>query len=276
MSEPGNPQQYRLVVFDLDGTLVDENLQMKAEDLDCIQELRRAGAQITLATGRTFESALPYVEKLGIELPVILCNGAAIVHPLSGEVLCQRRLPEEPVLILLQRAGEAGLDSLLYTDPLSSCPCVSRLTPRLAEFILLEGLHCVELNDLAGVVHGDQPIKIQIVGEQSALLELQRFFRRVTPEISLLPTQSDYLEAMPAGVSKGTALQKISEYTDIPLSQIVAFGDSVNDEQLIALAGFGVAMADAPEQVREAAKAVVSSIAAALAEIFGLQGHGAR
>ena len=269
MSESENPQQFRLVVFDLDGTLVDESLRMKAEDLDCIRELRRRGVAITLATGRTFDSALPYVQRLGVELPVILCNGAAIVHPLSGEILYQQRLPEEPVLILLQRAREADLDCLLYIDPLSGCPCVSQLTPILAEFILLEGLHCVELNDLPEVVRGDQPIKIQIVGEESGLLGLRRLALKQFPDINLLLTQSDYLEAMPPGVSKGAALQKISEYTDIPLSRMVAFGDSVNDEELIALAGFGVAMADAPEQVRNAAKATVSSIAAALTEIFG-------
>ena len=157
----------------------------------------------------------------------------------------------------------------MYIDPLSGCPCVSQLTPVLADFILLEGLHCVELNDLPEVVRGDHPIKIQIVGEEPGLLELRRLALKQFPDINLLLTQSDYLEAMPPGVSKGAALQKISEYTDIPLSRMVAFGDGVNDEELIALAGFGVAMADAPEQVRNAAKATVSSIAAALTEIFG-------
>lgn len=270
MSGLQNPPRYGLVVFDLDGTLVDENLRMKAEDLDCIRNLQHRGVAITLATGRTFDSALPYVQKLGVEFPVIVCNGAAIVHPLNGKIPYQQRLPEEPVLTLLQRARELDLDCLLYTDPLSSRPCVSRLTPVLADFILLEGLHCVELNDLTEVVRAEQPIKIQIVGGESKLLDLQRFFFRAAPEISLLLTQSDYLEAMPAGVSKGTALMRISECTDIPLARIVAIGDSVNDEELIALAGFGVAMADAPEQVRKAAKATASGVAAALAEIFDL------
>jgi Cof subfamily protein (haloacid dehalogenase superfamily) len=270
MSGIVNPPHYRLVVFDLDGTLVDENLRMKAEDLDCIRELRRRGVDITLATGRTFESALPYVQKLGVELPVIVCNGAAVVDPASGAILYQQKLPEEPVLKILKKAREADLDCLLYTDPLSSFPCVSQLTPVLADFILLEGLHCVELNDLAAVVRAEQPIKIQIVGDEPDLLELRRFFRGASPEISLLLTQSDYLEAMPAGVSKGAALKHISECSDIPLARMVAIGDSVNDEELIALAGFGVAMADAPEPVRKAAKATASSVAAALAEIFGL------
>jgi Cof subfamily protein (haloacid dehalogenase superfamily) len=262
--------RFRLIVFDLDGTLVDENLNTTEEDIEGIRKARQRGLTITLATGRTFRSALPYVQKLDIALPVILCNGAAIVAPEKGEVLFQQMLPGKEASLLAEKAAEADLDCLLYTDPLSDCPTVFHLTPLLADFILLEGLHCVELNVLSEVMYTHPPIKIQIVGYDEE--KLTGFERRISGELSglsVFKVQSDYLEAVPAGVSKGSALYRLSRLLGIPPSQIVAFGDSVNDRELLAAAGVGIAMADAPEELKETADRIAPNVAAGLAELLG-------
>ncbi len=269
MQSISDRDRYRLIVFDLDGTLVDDNLNTTQEDLQGIREARQKGLAVTLATGRTYRSALPYIRKLGIELPVILCNGAAIVAPEQGEVLFQQMLPAAEALRLVQQAAEAGLDCLLYTDPLSDYPSVSRLTPLLSDFILLEGLHCVELNDLSRIIDTHPPIKVQIVGyEEKNLIEFQRSVEGGLPGISVMKVQSDYLEAVPAGVSKGAAMERLSRLLEIPPSQIAAFGDSMNDLELLAAAGLGIAMADAPEQLTEAADIIASSVAVGLAQLW--------
>jgi Cof subfamily protein (haloacid dehalogenase superfamily) len=256
--------QYRLVVFDLDGTLVDDNLEIAAEDLRGIEEARAKGLNITLATGRTFQSALPYIEKLGVDLPVILCNGAAIVSPKGGAILYQQNLHLEAANLLLEKAFESDLDCLLFTDPFTACPSVYRLTPLLADFILLEGLHNVELNNLIDIVRRDAPIKVQIVGDGQVLRAFQDKISGRVPELTIVMTQSDYLEAMPAGVSKGAALEKLAEHLQVPMAQIVAFGDSVNDREMLVVAGMGIAMAGAPEELKEAADFTVPSVAVGL------------
>jgi Cof subfamily protein (haloacid dehalogenase superfamily) len=261
-------QGYKLVVFDLDGTLVDDKLLIDNQDLESIKEARHRGIEITLATGRTLHSALPYIEQLQVNLPVILCNGAAIVDPATEKILYQQKLTLEAALLILQRTRKAYLDCLLYTDPISSCPCVSQLTSVLRDFILLEGLRCAEINNLEEVVRSEQPIKIQVVGDEKTLLAVQRFLCTKNPEISVLMTQNDYLEAMPSGVSKGAALARLSALIDIPLFRIAAFGDSVNDEQLLAIAGLGVAMSGAPERLRKVANTTAPSVAAGLKELL--------
>jgi Cof subfamily protein (haloacid dehalogenase superfamily) len=261
--------RFKLIVFDLDGTLVDDNLEMTAEDLEGIAETRRRGIAVTLATGRTFRSALPYIQKLNIDLPVILCNGAAIVDPKNCRILFQKKLPRQAAVLMLEKTREADLDCLLYTDPLSDCPSVFRLTPLLADFILLEGLHSVEINTLGEIIRHDSPIKVQIVGyEEERLLAFQRFVAEQIPEISMILTQNDYLEAMPAGVSKGDALVRLGRLLRIPLSQIVAFGDSVNDRELLALAGLGIAMADAPQELKKAADRNAPNVAEGLKDLL--------
>lgn len=262
--------RYSLIVFDLDGTLVDENLNTTEEDLEGIRKARQRGLSVTLATGRTFQSALPYVRKLDIDLPLILCNGAAIVDPETGEILYQEMLPGKEACLLVEKAAEADLDCLLYTDPLSDCPTVFRLTPLLADFILLEGLHWVELNVFSKIMDRHPPIKVQIVGyDEEKLIGFQRRISGELSGLSVFKVQSDYLEALPAGVSKGSALHGLSRLLGIPPSQIVAFGDSVNDRELLAAAGVGIAMADAPEELKEAADKIVPSVAAGLAQLLG-------
>ena len=263
---------YELVVFDLDGTLVDDKLVIDNRDMESIQEARHRGMEITLATGRTFQSALPYIRELQIVVPVILCNGAAIVDPATEKILYQRKLSKGSAAFILEEARHTNLDCLLYRDPLTSCPCVGWLTPILRDYILLEGLHCAEVNDLQEVVHSCPPIKMQIVGDEDALLTVKKSYGRRFPQVSLLMTQKDYLEAMPAGVSKGAALVKLSTLLQVPLSKIVAFGDSVNDEELLALAGLGIAMAGAPEALKKAADATAPGVAAGLRRLLSMAG----
>ena len=257
-----------LIVFDLDGTLVDDRLRMKAADLRSIERVRQGGAQVTLATGRTLSSALPFIEKLNIELPVIICNGAVILDPKTEKILFKRSVPGDMMQTVLSKTAQCSLDTLIYTDAVNGIPCTQMLTPYLSDFILLEGLHSVELNNLTEVIRKTPAVKVQVVGNHEALVRLRSGMIEANADVAVVMTQDDYLEVMPPGGSKGEALRKLCSLMNIPLANTLTFGDGRNDKELLEAAGLGVAMTDAPDDLKQSADLIAPHVAAVLNRFF--------
>jgi Cof subfamily protein (haloacid dehalogenase superfamily) len=253
-----------LIVFDLDGTLVDEQLRVRNEDLQAIAEVRRRGAGITLATGRTYGSASPFVSRFHVALPVILCNGAMVVDPRTEGVLYQRKIPADMAVAVLKGARQHGLEPVIYTDGMRGDPCVNALTPPMKEFLLLEGLHEAQIEVLEELVQQEPPVKIQLIGDPPALASLQKHLLTENPAFPVVMSQDDYLEVTPPGVSKGFALARLCRSIHVPLSHTLAFGDGRNDQEMLDRAGFSVAMATAPEELRRRAHLSASSISGVL------------
>jgi len=260
--------RYTMVVTDLDGTLVNERSKIEIKDLDSISKVRQLNVKVTFATGRTFRSALPFMQQLRIDEPVILCNGASIVEPQSRRILFQESVSQEITRFALCKSSEYGLDPLIYTDSLDGLPCVSALTKVLNDFIHLEGFHSARVDNLEKLIQQTPPQKVQVVGEREPLCRLKQAFSETFPAVPVVMTQDDYLEVMPVGVSKGAALQRFCTITGIALNQTVAFGDALNDLELLDQAGLGIAMSHAPEALREAADETFPDVGSALAKIF--------
>lgn len=261
-------RNYTLIAVDLDGTLVDKRSQIKPQDRESIRRVKQLGVKVTFATGRTFRSALSFIEQFGIEEPVILCNGASIIEPQSRRILFQESVSQEVTRLAFLKASEYGLDPLIYTDPLDGLPCVFELTKVLKEFIMLEGFQNARIDDLANLIQQAPPLKVQVVGNQEALVRLKQALLKTFPSAPVVMTQIDYLEILPAGVSKGDALRRLCKIEGIPLEQTVAFGDALNDVELLDLAGLGIAMSHAPEALQEVADETFPDVASALTKIF--------
>jgi len=260
--------RYTFIVFDLDGTLVDDRQQIKDQDLDSIRKVRRLNVNVTLATGRTFRSALPFIQQLSIDYPVILCNGASIIEPKSRRILFQESVSQEITRFALAKSSEYGLDPVIYTDPLDGLPCVSALTKVLKDYILLEGFHSAQINNLESLIQQTPPLKVQVVGDREPLRQLKQALLETFPTVPVVMTQGDYLEIMPVGISKGEALHRLCTIKRIPLTQTIAFGDALNDLELLDLAGLGIAMNHAPEALQEIADKTFPDVASALTKIF--------
>ena len=97
--------RYKLIILDLDHTLLREDLSLSEANISTIRRAQKAGVAVTLATGRRLPSALPFARQLGLTLPVITCQGA-MLSTLDGDVLHQCLLDGDlarQLLAILQR-----------------------------------------------------------------------------------------------------------------------------------------------------------------------------
>lgn len=258
-SRKGEGMEYRVLVADIDGTLVrvvperqepvSRSVPMvPAETLAAIREARRRGIRFLLATGRMWASARRFFEMVEADPPAILYNGAMVFDFASGEVLYRRQVPlatAQNVLRLLRNFPE--VQPHVYVDDRVYVGRINRLTE---EYQRKDSIPVWEVGDLLGFLEAD-PVKILIIGERGRLEQVAEAIRALPGDpVNFVFSEPTYLEVLPPGVSKGAALRYVAETLGIPREAIIAVGDDLNDLEMIRYAGLGVAMADAPEGLR--------------------------
>src|SRR5690554_2149267 len=100
---------YKMIVLDLDDTLLNKNLEISERTVKTIHRLREMGVEIVIATGRMFCSALPYIKQLELTGPVINYNGAYIKELGRDKLICHQPIPLDIAKEVIKEAEEAGL-----------------------------------------------------------------------------------------------------------------------------------------------------------------------
>nr|MBO2478002.1 hypothetical protein [Bacillota bacterium] len=247
---------YRLLVTDVDGTLLDRRHQLPEVNVAAIRDLKARGGRFTLATGRIELAVRHFVGALGLDMPMILYNGARIVDPKTGQCLWQTHLPPESVETALAILKELPVDVNLYSE---GQLYVESITPAVQAHLDKDKVVANEVGDLLEFFHTRCPgpvTKLLIIGEDPAFREFaQELERRLGSPMPVHLVSSDpiYLEMLPKDASKGLGLRRLCRLLDIPLEQVVAIGDAPNDIDMLEAAGLGVAVANAHPDVLAAA-----------------------
>jgi len=239
----------RMCYFDVDETLVDSGRRIVPELERSLARCRARGIGLGLATGRMYESALPYAQAISANAPLILCNGARIHHPKTGEVVYSRTLALDEAIRALRLVKRHQLHVNVYLNDHIDIEQESETSRESAE---KDGVVQHPVGDLEAFLNGD-PMKLLIIGPGHKLEALRADYEAVPRRSEVVRSEPTYLEILPDGVSKGSALAEVSRLTGVPLSQIVAFGDSNNDLELLRTAGIGIAVANALPQAKAAA-----------------------
>lgn len=244
---------YKLVYFDIDGTLVDGNRNILPSTLKALDRLRDAGIGVGIATGRMLASAFPYVEAAKADAPLILYNGGRIQDFKTGDVHFNRNLPIRHALRAIRLLAEFDIHCNCYVgDDLY----IESVNERAREFMEKENLNANPVGDLAAFLTED-PVKLLLIGESDELQAFREDYVRGESDLPhIVQSEPSYLELMAAETTKGSALAEVSVLSEVPLDEIVAFGDGPNDIEMIEAAGLGIAMGNAHPDLKARADVI--------------------
>jgi Cof subfamily protein (haloacid dehalogenase superfamily) len=257
-----NGLAFDLGAFDLDGTVLRRNLRITGETITALQRLRDRGMRLVVATGRRYEDAREYAERLGFaERDPVICYGGSMVRRISGETLLHRTLPRDLSVEVLEWAAQRDLHARVFVD---GRIVTSPDTPAALEHLRRysePGVSAVESPARWLEEGGEEPTKLVIVDypdEIGSWLEEARsaFAGRLFVTRSL----PHYVEIGGLEGTKSKALQFLCERWGIERNRVLAFGDADNDIDMLRFAGHGVAVGGMSGEVREAADEVVPGV----------------
>jgi len=245
-----------MIVADIDGTLVTGDRQITPGVREAVRTVQARGVRVCLATGRMWQSAEPYFRRLGADPPAILYNGGLVFDFTTGTVLREVHLDYEQARTVLEiLRGIPEVQPHLYVDNRVYTGQANVLTDRYRR---KDGLQVEEVGDLVQFLPRN-PMKILIIGARPDLERAAALIRRLPLPINLVFSEETYMEIIPIGSSKGVALQFVAQHLGIPLKAVIAVGDNLNDLEMIQLAGLGVAMGNAPDELKAHADFVTAT-----------------
>ncbi|MGI5875902.1 MAG: Cof-type HAD-IIB family hydrolase [Dethiobacteria bacterium] len=264
--------KYKLLALDLDDTLLNDEFIISARNIEAIQKVAKKGILPVIATGRMFCSALPYARQLGVDLPLITYHGALIKNAGNEEILRHCTIPYEMAAGIIRFGEKNKLHLNLYLD--------DRLfiEEESTESHYYQSIASIPVNpvgDLSVFLFNRQqePTKITFINKEGYLSEIESLLRSIYPELSILQSRPYFLEITHRDATKGQALNFLAKKENILPEQIIAIGDSYNDIDMLEFAGLGVAVGNAPEEVKKAADVITGlntedGVAAFLEEYF--------
>jgi Cof subfamily protein (haloacid dehalogenase superfamily) len=252
----GRVAHYRLLVTDVDGTLLPPDRQVLPSVREAVRLARARGVRVCLATGRMWRSVRPYAEAVAADSPAVLFNGAVVYDFARGQVLERHTLDPH--------AARAALEVLRDFPDLRphvftlEAVYVDRLDAVSRAYQERDGIHAEEVDDLVDRLP-PEPVKVLVVGEPRRLSELDSALAVRAPGLRRVFSEPDFLELLPAGVSKATGLRALCRALGVGLGEVVAVGDNPNDLEMVQEAGLGIAVANAHPVLKQAARFVTSS-----------------
>ncbi|GGI45364.1 sugar phosphate phosphatase [Paenibacillus marchantiophytorum] len=250
--------KYRLIALDVDGTLLNDDHVLTEKTIATIQEVHDQGCHIVLCTGRAPDSTLPLLQQLGLEGTMITHNGAATVYADErGLTLVNEfafTVPEiEPMLNYVRREAihfDVCTSFNMYIERISDYEKQMYkkflITPKLVTSVSELGLPIV---------------KYTLFSQPDVLDRVQQDWeeQQLYGHLRMIRSGDLFIDVMNPIANKGNALKTLASSLEIDPSEIMAIGNYFNDLEMMDFAGLGVAVANSPEGVLQAADVITSS-----------------
>lgn len=246
----------RLIVSDVDGTLVRHDKSLTEATVAAFERLRAASVPATLISARPPTGIAWIAEKLAIDLPLAAFNGGTLFLR-DGTIISAVRLEPDIAGLALETIGAAGVDIWLFAD--GRWYARNADSPHTPRERLSAGIDVTLTDDLFALA--GRADKIVGVSDDSPLLaDVERRLKEAAGgRATVARSQAYYLDVTAVAANKGAGLKALAAAVGVPLENVMVLGDMSNDLPMFAEAGYAVAMGQAPEQVKAGADAVTLS-----------------
>ncbi|MCH5583482.1 Cof-type HAD-IIB family hydrolase [Shimazuella sp. AN120528] len=257
----------RLVVTDLDDTLLNKYKLIDLDNLNALLKLRQAGIQVAYASGRNEYEVDLVVNTVPGVFHRICQNGAYVSVNGKDRIFEEHFAPDLAKQIF--RIGQASKMHCFIGTAQEMFTTEAEDSFRYPEHMIPKGLvRDIAVEQRMGVdVH---PSKFCFLGEKKHLLELQKeMLREFRGKVDTFISGSTYLDVMPTGIHKGNGIRHLAKHLGIdPRSEVACMGDSENDVPMFEEVFLSFVMGGAKPHVREAAKHEVSSFSEAVDRVL--------
>jgi len=246
----------RLLALDLDDTLLRSDLTISYRTRNAIKKAEEAGVKVVLASGRVPAAMESFARILGMHrrLGYLICNnGTVIQETLAGNIAYEIRIDSKAALSAFDLVDAEDFPVQIYEGDIMY---VSRHNEYTEYDKKLTGLRQVVVDNFRAMVGGGCH-KLLVPGDPVLLAPLEKLLRAyLDDDVTLFTSKPYFLEILPARTDKGTALAKVAEFLGVRREEVLAVGDSRNDEAMLRWAGTGVAMANGNEYIKSVADIV--------------------
>ncbi|RLQ14872.1 Cof-type HAD-IIB family hydrolase [Geobacillus stearothermophilus] len=256
---------YKLLALNIDGTILKNNGRLPRETKEAVDYVKKKGVYVTLITSRNLLSVRKVAKALRLDGMLIAFQGAMIARTLDDR-LFDAVIPEERTFNIVQILENFNCNIRLMHERYSLGNRKKVKKNLVVQTVLSSSdpfFYPTQFVDSLGDVLIDEPIAVPKIDVYFATDEQRdaaaALLTKSIPSIDMIMQPNGKMEIVPQGVSKLAGLRRLAQHIGVSLKETVVIGDGLDDLPAIEAAGLGVAMGNAPLEVKRAADWVTRS-----------------
>jgi len=272
---------YKLLVLDMDGTLLSDNKKISKENVVAIKKAKEKGVKVVIASGRSIQGIENYLEELDLlsdDNYCVVCSGSMVMNNTKQRIIQCDPISPEDISYVFNLAKQLDITLNMYSNKsilIHSNNYFSRIDS-IANNLPLQVMDFNSLgkdtvvtkimliNEDLSMVEEIQKLFPSIIVDDLTIVSKESYNKELFKDISKLPMEflekftvskvaPFIVEVMKKNSSKRSGIEKLAEELKIKPHEVICIGDSGNDKQMIEYAGLGVAMGNAFPEIKEIA-----------------------
>ena len=248
-----------LIIFDMDDTLLTSENKVSETTKDYLLKVQQLGYKLTLASGRPTEGMLAVAKELELDKYgsyIMSYNGGQTIDVANQTVIAKQSVSKAYFDRIVDFCRQQDMLVLTYYEGQIVIEGTHKYMGVEAE---LTGMPMIQVDDIKAHVQTDVPKAMAVADEDKVAHMFATEATQFTDDLAVTISKPFFLEFMSKGVSKGAAIRSLAEQRQLSVDNMIAFGDSANDLDMIETVGTGIAMGNALEIVKEKAQHVTKS-----------------